>query len=99
MQSSIDLQMASQTYQNTCQKLHYLVARQRELCGLDRNILQVGVGAEAADWPDRRQSWEGPGSSAPPPYIGGGTGGALRHRAPGRMRDFNINPIGVAWKD
>ena len=41
MQSSIDLKMASNTYQNTCQKLHYLVARQRELCGLDRNILQV----------------------------------------------------------
>ena len=42
MQSSIDLQMTSSSYQNTCQKLHYLVARQRELCGLDRNILQVG---------------------------------------------------------
>ena len=31
--------------------------------------------------------------------IGGGTGGALGHRAPDWMRDFNINPMGVAWKD
>ncbi|XP_037080983.1 protein Wnt-4-like [Pollicipes pollicipes] len=62
MQSSIDLQMTSNTYQNTCQKLHYLVARQRELCGLDRNILQsVGRGAktgiEECQWQFRGYRW------------------------------------------
>ena len=31
--------------------------------------------------------------------IGGGTGGALGHRVPGWMRDFNINPMGVAYKN
>ena len=37
--------------------------------------------------------------SPDPTAIGGGTGGALGHRAPGWMRAFNINPMGIAWKD
>ncbi|PRD29235.1 UNVERIFIED_CONTAM: wnt2b-a [Trichonephila clavipes] len=41
------LELKPTTYQTYCRKLQYLVERQRELCGMNPNILQtVGRGAK-----------------------------------------------------
>ncbi|GBL79802.1 hypothetical protein AVEN_28878-1 [Araneus ventricosus] len=41
------LELKPTTYQTYCRKLNYLVERQRELCGMNPNILQtVGRGAK-----------------------------------------------------